>query len=159
MIKQLEVIKSAIPNSNLDKRYIQQDVIFYCQRRYIRPKIGEDLYDELIDQIDDSSLTALNNTLLDDYIKKALAHFVMYESLPYIHTQIGSQGVRQNIDDFSNEATGGDVSQLRKTILQKAEWYLQEMIAYLNHEDQEDSYPLYDGCDTDRPNNPGLIIY
>ena len=70
---------NSVIDENVDMHYITT-TIDKCQKKYFRQILGTALYNELTTQINAGSLTALNTTLLDDYIQDAL----MYLSLIHI---------------------------------------------------------------------------
>lgn len=157
LINSTEVLVISSPNSNIDEDYITDDVIILSQRKYIRRQLGDDLYNELISQYDNNTLTDLNKTLLDDYIKPALGYYILFESLADIHIQLGNQGIRINQDGFSNEGSSADYGLYRDAKRTKGEWYLEEMRSYLK--DNATDYPLYDNCEGGRPSNKRFVIY
>ena len=103
MITVQEVKDIAIVNSNLDTAYIDQ-YILYSQRFYIRKFLGNDFYEELLDQIENATLTTDNTNILV-YIKNALAHYIVYESLPQVRNQIAKGGVFNNLNATSEPAS------------------------------------------------------
>ena len=86
IITTAEIKTNAIVNTNLDTAYLDQ-YILYCQRKYLRAFLSNDFYEEILDQVENATLTTDNTNVLV-YIKKALAHYVVYESLPQIRNQI-----------------------------------------------------------------------
>jgi hypothetical protein len=156
MITTAEVQSLALVDSNLDPAYLDQ-YILTSQRHYIRKFIGNDWYEELLTQIAASSLTA-DNTNAMVYIKRALAHFVVFESLPQIRTQIQKGGVYSNISETSEPATAADYGNTRNDYLVKAEREREELAWYIKdvREDTPTAYPLYSGTSEQ---NSGIIIY
>jgi hypothetical protein len=79
--------------------------ITVAQDLYIRSALGEDLYSELLDQVQNDTLTALNLTLLNGDnrlfrgIKFALAWWVAYEIYPYLHTKVTPTGIQTKSTD------------------------------------------------------------
>jgi len=153
-----EVKTLAVVNSNLDTAYIDQYILM-TQRKYIRPFLGTDYYDEILDQLDDTStLTADNSTLITSYIKPALAHYVVYESLPQVRNQIAKGGVFNNLSETSDIASGQDYGRLRDDYLIKAETFIKEIDLYIKDQQDVDGtkYPLYCGKNQQ---NGGIIFY
>jgi len=157
MIQPSEVVTLAIENPNLDDGFFTEKIIEMCQVRYIKPKLGKKLYDDVIADIAGSELSTANETLWTNYIKPALAYYVFFEALPDIYTQIGNQGLRLNTEQFSESASANSFSHYRNNKSGRAEWYLNEMITFLK--DNKTDYPLFDGCDTDRPKSKYFVIY
>lgn len=65
-------------DDNLDEKYYIS-LIKKCQDFIIKPLLGEDLYDEIINQIINNNLTDVNEKLIDNYIQPTIAYYVMSE--------------------------------------------------------------------------------
>lgn len=156
MMTAAEVKSQAIVDSNFDTAYIDQYILM-AQRKYIKPFLGTDFYDEITDEID-SSLTSDNDTLLDDYIKPALAHYVIYESLPQLRNQIAKGGVFLNLSETSDAASDLGYGQIRDDYIAKAEAFKIQADNFIQEEQDDDStkYPLYCGK---KSQNGGIILY
>lgn len=156
MMTAAEVKSQAIVDSNFDTAYIDQYILM-AQRKYIKPFLGTDFYDEITDEID-SSLTSDNDTLLDDYIKPALAHYVIYESLPQLRNQIAKGGVFLNLSETSDAASDLGYGQIRDDYIAKAEALRVQADNFIQEEQDDDStkYPLYCGR---KSQNGGIILY
>jgi len=153
-----EIKALAIVNSNLDVAYLEQ-YILNTQRKYIRPFLGVDFYDEILDQLDNTAtLTSDNEVLINNYIKPALAHYVTYESLPQIRNQIAKGGVYNNLSDTGDVASGGDYDRMRNDYIIKAEGFKEEINYFIKQQQDSDStkYPLYCGKNSQ---NGGIIFY
>jgi len=156
MMTTTEVKTIAIVNSNIDTAYIDQYILM-AQRQYIRKFLGNDFYEELLTQIDASSLTS-DNTDIMVYVKNALAHFIVFESMPQLRNQIVKGGVMQHLSETSEPASGLDYGRLRDDYLVKAERFREEIDFYIMdvREDTPLSYPLYCGKSDQ---NIGIIMY
>ena len=76
----IEVIKDqSVINENVDSKLLQPTLIM-VQDIYLKQVIGKDLYAELITQVNAESVSALNTTLLTDYIQPYLwvEHYLNY---------------------------------------------------------------------------------
>lgn len=158
MITTSEIKTQAIVNSNLDAAYLDQYILF-SQRKYLRTFLGEDFYDEILSQVDDTStLTTDNSTLLESYLKPMLAHYVVYESLPQIRNQIAKGGVYLNLSETADAASDLDYSRTRNDYLAKAEAWKQETDYFIKKQQDTDStkYTLY--CGKSKQSG-GIIIY
>jgi hypothetical protein len=151
-----EVKTIAIVNSDLDTAYIDQ-YILYSQRKYIREFLSNDFYEELLNQIATTSLT-INNTNLLVYIKNALAHYVIYESLPQVRGQIAKGGVFNNLNTTSEPVTDFGFGSVRSDYVMKAENYREEIDFYIKDIRKGDAtaYPLY--CKSSKQTG-GIILY
>lgn len=156
MMTAAEVKSQAIVDSNFDTAYIDQYILM-AQRKYIKPFLGTDFYDEITDEID-TTLSSDNDTLLDDYIKPALAHYVIYESLPQLRNQIAKGGVFLNLSETSDAASDLGYGQIRDDYIAKAEAFKIQADNFIQEEQDDDStkYPLYCGK---KSQNGGIILY
>lgn len=156
MMTAAEVKSQAIVDSNFDTAYIDQYILM-AQRKYIKPFLGTDFYDEITDEID-TTLSSDNDTLLDDYIKPALAHYVIYESLPQLRNQIAKGGVFLNLSETSDAASDLGYGQIRDDYIAKAEALRVQADNFIQEEQDDDStkYPLYCGR---KSQNGGIILY
>lgn len=153
-----EVLSNAVVNSNFDTAYIDQYILF-SQRKYLRYFLGEDFYDEILGQVDDTStLTADNSTLLENYIKPCLAHYVVYESLPQVRNQLAKGGVFNNLSETGDVASGQDYGRLRDDYLAKAEALRKEITIFIKNQQNSDGtkFPLFYN---DKSQSGGIIFY
>jgi hypothetical protein len=77
-------------HENIDFKYLRP-VVLMCQDIHIQHKIGTTLYNELKTQITNSTLTAANLTLLEDYIQPSLLHWVQAEAPTAISYKFSKQ--------------------------------------------------------------------
>lgn len=123
------------------------------QDQRILPAIGTGIFNELKTQIQAGTLTALNITLLDDYIVKSCLWWVMYEAPLMFVYRFMNKGVMKKSSDNSSPADMFELNALRDNFKSDAEWYNQRLIKYLI--ENQASYPLYynpgDGVDTVHP--------
>lgn len=152
-----EVKSLAIVDSKIDTAYFDQYILM-CQRKYIRPFLGNDYYEELLTEIAGSSLTSDNNTVLEDYIKPALAHYIVYESLPQLRNSVNKGGVFLNVSETADAASDLGYGQIREDYQGKAEALRCEIDYYIKDAQDDDGtkYPLYCGK---KSQNGGIIIY
>lgn len=157
MITTTEIKSLAIVDANIDTAYFDQYILM-TQRKYIKPFLGVDFYDELTTQIAGASLTTANDTLLDDYIKPALAHYVVYVSLPQLRSQVAKGGVFLNLSDTADAVSDLGYGQIRDDYLAKAETFIDEIDNYIKEyrKTNTNAYPLYCGKQSQ---NGGIILY
>jgi hypothetical protein len=156
LITTAEVKTLAIPNASLDVAYLDQ-YILTSQRHYIREFLSKEFYEELQTQVAANTLTT-NNTNVLVYIKRALAHYVVYECLPQLRNQIAKGGVFNNLNATSEPATDLSYGNVRNDYLAKAEREREEIDYYIKQirEDDATAYPLY--CKSQKQNS-GIILY
>lgn len=142
---------------NVDEKNINI-AIRNAQKLYIRPYLGSGLYDELNTQIAGSSLTTLNNTLLNDYVAPALMWWAIYEALPFLRVRFTNKNI---VTKTSENSTNVDIKDLEKTqheVESRARSFTDLLVKYLLQ--NSTSYPLYinpgSGVDTVFPQNTGF---
>ena len=136
-------------DTNVDEKYIRLS-IEEAQKIHIRDYIGSGLYDEIITQVSASSVTALNTTLLDNYIIPALKWWTLVEAAPYLTYKITNKNIVRKNSDNSSGIDYNELDQFMSMVTDKAEYHTTRLINYLC--ENSTSYPLYDnpgnGVDT-----------
>jgi hypothetical protein len=143
--------------------------ITISQDLYVRTALGEKLYEELVGQVANNTLTALNTTLLNGNdrlfrgIKPGLAWWIAYESYTYLHSKISPTGIQSKSTDQATSIDSRSLEIRKNMAKKKAEYYIDQLICYLR--DNENDYPLFrdsDSCCTnlsyDGYGNSGLIL-
>lgn len=142
----------SVINDNVEMKQITP-LIDKVQEQRILPAIGTGIFNELKTQIAGSTLTALNTTLLDDYITKAVLWWTLYEAPIFFNYRFMNKGVMVKSSDNSRPAGMDEVNDLRGQFKSDAEFYTNRLILYLV--ENASSYPLYDnagnGVDTVHP--------
>ena len=162
-----DVISTAFTNQATDTALISDAILEIAELAHIKPELGLDFYEELKTQNDSTgTLTTANSDLLTLYLKPALCWFVRFEVLNEIQYNTTSAGLVINTSDFSNPASVEQFNQMKSDTFRKAKVLLDDMIAYITHQDQVNDYPLYgkDG-DSSMPDTDiasklnGIIFY
>lgn len=137
----------SIINGNVDPKIINP-VILECQDFYIKMIIGSGIYNQLEAQITAGTVSALNRTLLDDYIIPCLIKYIQYEAVIYLNNKLTNANVSNKNTDESIPISLGDANAIMDRFKNKAEWYAERLTRYLitNHID----YPLF--------TNPGSTV-
>lgn len=154
-----EVKDLALKTANFDSALIE-DYLLPAQRQYIKPYLGKDFYNEMLEQVSgDSSMTSDNSALLNDWIKPALAHFVVNDALPAIRVNITSTGVMVNTSETSQSASSGDASMLRQSNIAMGERWLKHATDFIAEEQEDDStkFPLF-SCGGSNKGNKSMFI-
>lgn len=140
-------------DGNVDQKYITL-TIADAQRMHVMPILGTALYNELDTQIVAGTLTALNTTLLNDYIQDALKYWVIYEGIDLFTYHITNKNISTKSSDNSQPIQQIDVIRLMDRNKDKAEFFSERITRYLCA--NEASYPLYNNAgstsDTVHPN-------
>ena len=161
-----EVITNAFTNQATDTALITNSIIDIAELAHIKPELGLDFYEELKIQNDSSgTLSSDNTTLMNDFLKPCLCWFVRFEVMNEMQYNTTSAGLVVNVSDFSSPVNQEQFNQMKQDTYRKAKVMLDDMIAYIEHEDQSGKYPLFgtDGDssmpDTDNATKLGGIIF
>ena len=80
---------------------------------------------------------------MNDFLKPALCWFVRFEVMNEIQYNTTSAGVVVNVSDFSTPANVEQFNQMKQDTYRKAKVFLDDMIAFIQHEDQSGKYSLF----------------
>ncbi len=136
LITPAETITRAFTNANMDTYLIKSTFIEIAELNHVKPFLGEDLYNAVVG--------GQYVTLVNEYIKDYLAFCVKFEVLPDITYNTTSQGVVENLADFTNPVSEKKLNYLRQETYKKAETFKKKMHNYLD--DNQDLYPDWTGC-------------
>ena len=136
-----EVISGSFTNKNTLPVLIKDNFIEVAQLQHILPVLKVELYDELVTQNNDNSLTSDNDTLLNTYLKPALAFYVKFEAMEDLSFNTTSKGVRSIDDEFTSPATDTQRANLALKVRSHADTLRDKMITFLEKEIL--LYPLY----------------
>lgn len=141
----------SIINGNTDMK-ILTPTIRLCQDKYIKPILGTDLFDEIIGET--PTLSAANQTLMDDFILPAMLHYIICESTPVFKYRYANKGIMVKNSENSQPIDFNEMRWLMDKWKNDAEWYAEQATKFLK--ENEADYPLYYGgnttCDKIRPN-------
>lgn len=139
-------------NGNVDEKLLKEPIL-YCQDNYVQNLVGTGIYNEIKAQVTAGTLTALNTTLLNDYIQPALKHWVMMESIRSLSYRYMNIGVVKKDSPNARPISDSEIQTLENNHKNKAQWYAQQAQKYLCENDTD--YPLYgdpgDGIDVIPP--------
>ena len=137
-----QVIDNALTHKNVNKTLIKDAFIRASQEDYIRPVLN-DLYPILLQQIEADNVTTVNQTLLDEHIIPTMAFYVKAQVLPDLSLQQTSSGVVQFDNEFSSPVTNQQRADLIAKSLDIGDSLRDEMIRFLEDDDNKDDYPDY----------------
>ena len=152
-----EVISKAFIHSNIDPSLIKAEFVEVCQVENIEPILGKDLYNEIVTQNNSNTLSANNQTLLNSYIKPALAFFVARDILLHLAIRVTNKGVMINNGTESSPASREDRALLIERYKEQAESMSGKIFKYL--EDNQTLYPLYFSVRKNTSFKGGIITY
>ena len=146
----------SVANENLDNKLLEPTLI-YIQDGYLRQLLGKDFYDAIIVQINADTVTAVNQTLLNDYIEPYLINKVLANCMLDITYKLRNKAVSTMNADFTNVADLTDLSKMSGQYEQRAKTYQSMMVEFLC--DNSGDYPLYSPKQATRTNNTsGLFL-
>lgn len=121
----------------------------------VKRLIGKDLYDSLITNIDNDTVTTDQATLLDDYIVPFVISVNDYNIIPFLNYKLTNISLTKKSSENSAASALDEVKWMRENVIKQEVIELEKsMIDFLN-DNAEDTYPLfkesrYYECD---PNN------
>ena len=159
LITSAEVKTLAVGYSSFDQSYFDKYIIS-TQNKYLRNTISKEYYEELQTEKAGSGYSVDNSSLVENFVKPMLAHFVVYEVYDKIHNQISNQGVMRNDTEFSNQGSSFNYSQSRNFYMSQGEELREQMIQYVKDQQDDDStkFPLFDKSGKEQMNKRGWIF-
>jgi hypothetical protein len=131
-------------SDNVLSKYIIPSIAL-VQDRHIRKILCNDFYNELIEQLEDDTVTTANQTLIDDYIKPAMVYRSYARYVATANVFSSASGMRKYLEQDSEPATSADLASIIGQAESDALFYERELYEFL--EDNEDDYPTYrDNC-------------
>ena len=129
-IKTEDIKKNTILGGSVDvDKFIPY--IKIAQQLHIERILGTKLYERLQAGIIASSLTAIEQTLLNDWIQDALIHYAAAEYLPFSAYQVQNGGVFKHTSETSSNATKEEVDFLVQKERNFAQYYTDRLVNYL----------------------------
>lgn len=133
---------SPIPkNYNLDE---VENYVKVAELIWVKPIIGDNFYDELLDEIEDNEVTDANSTLLLS-IYPLLGFAVVYEALPFIWANVSEVGITLGHSDNSNSVELKDLDYILKHLRAQIEARVDNLKDFLKT--HSESFPLYENID------------
>ena len=122
--------------------------------------LGTKLYDKILSDYDDNSITEVYKTMLDGYIKPVLWHSVFAEYIKIGSVIVGNGGVYKHIAQDAQVADLDDINYVAKNAQSKADTYIDRLIRFLC--DRKNDIPEYtqtqdEGYDI-KPNHPIQLV-
>lgn len=143
---------STFIDENVDVKLLR-NVIWDSQEINIRGILGTALYNELKTQITSQTKTALNNTLLEDYIAPALKYWVLHDGALIFTYKIMNKNIVRRTSENTESVQATELHEIMDWFKNRAQYYSERITKYLL--ENESSYPLYsdagDGVDTEHP--------
>lgn len=139
--------------SNVDDD-ILVNFIYNAQSTHIHQILGTDLYNRILNDVQNQNISGNYKTLLDDFIQPALIEWSFYEALPFISLKITNKSIVRGNADYSIEGDLNDLRYLRNSVRDTAEYYSETAIGHIK--EYNHLYPEYltnSGLDKRIPNS------
>ena len=151
MISEQFVKDNSTINENVDVKLLRS-TIWDCQRDYIKPILGTDLYDKVITDITAGTLSGNYKILADEYISESLLKWVMMESVPTMLYKYRNKAVSTQDSDNSQPISYTAMREEMNRWRDKAELRSEDITnylrandnlfpEYLSNSDEDDIYP------------------
>lgn len=152
---------------NFDTKEVENYVSIAAQI-WIQPVIGDDLYDELITQVEENKVSDENSTLLIEAVYPLLGFAVCLEALPFIWSHVSQVGITLGKSDNSDSLSLKDLNYVENHLRRQVEYRKDYLYKWLD--EHYESFPLYHptncSCNVCNSNtgklnkpNPYWIIY
>lgn len=142
LITPQRVIELAFTNSETNEIGLVKDAIIEAaQLRWIKPMLGDDLWDLLVSQYP-SSYTSVNQSLVDR-LETPLAFFVKYELVPDMSINTTAAGLQVLNTEYSSAATDRQRGEIQDQALQHAKALLREVTRWIELDANIGNFPDY----------------
>lgn len=155
LISETYLKEGTILNENADIKVIKPNIKL-AQDMYIHTTLGTDLYNQILSQVDANTLTVANTTLLVDWIKPCLKHFVLYHLGRDLLYKWMNKGIVTKSSDNSSPVDADVLNSIRTEYQDIAQWYRENLIKFLcAHESDYPSYTTNNTSDKLYPRKSG----
>jgi len=143
LITQNRVAELAFSNGEtFEDGLIKDAIIEATQLRWIKPMLGNDLWDALEVEFVAGSYSAVNQTLVDR-LETPLAFFIKYEIIPDMSINQTSAGLQVMNTEYSTSATDTQRGQIQDQALLHAKSILAEVTRWIEKPTVITDYPDY----------------
>lgn len=139
------LLENSVINENVAYTQIRPTLV-KVQDMHIQPALGSALYKAVQTQVVSGSVTALNTTLLEDYIQPAIVQWMYFELPMVLSFKYMNKGMDRRTSTESNPMSVDEVFKLMDKVKNDAEWYTERITRYL--QENHASYPLFDNPPT-----------
>lgn len=137
--------EDTVINENTDNKLISPTILM-AQDIYIQSILGTSLYTELKNQIQNNTVSTLNQTLLTDYLQTAIKYYCMAELTTPLTYKFMNKSIVVKNSENSTTVSPEQLSQIKNYYLNHAEWYAKRIVKYL--QENQTQYPLWLGGNT-----------
>lgn len=140
------LIENSIINENVSYTQLRPTLVKVQEMR-IQPILGTDLYREIEGQIVSGSLTPLNTTLLEDYLRPAIREWMYFELPNVLAFKYMNKGMARRRSEESEVMSMDEIKRLIAKAQNDAEWYSERATRYLL--EYRTDYPLFNNYSLD----------
>jgi len=143
---------NSIINDNTDSK-ILQPILLLVQDKYLHTILGTDLFNDIAAEIEAESVSASNQTLLDNYVLPLVLWYTLFESTPAFKYRYMNKGVMVKNSENSSAADLSEIKFLMDKWEANAKMYAERTTNFLDA--NTTTYPLYcsnTDCDDIKPN-------
>ena len=126
--------------NNVDDKLLSQTIMM-VQDVQLQQILGTSLYFEICDQINDSTLTALNTTLLNDYIRDYIINATISEGAVIFNYRFSNKGVVTQSSETQQPVSQRELELIEAKWSRLADFYAKRLSGYL--QENSNDYPLY----------------
>lgn len=127
----LEYLKANSPIQNHVDGDLIRPFIVLCMDKYIEPICGTALYQKLINDVQNNTLSGSYLTLMQVYLQPTLVHYVQFEAMEFFASQITNKGVQNKNSDNSSPADDERIIRMEQKSYNNGAYYAQRAIQYL----------------------------
>jgi len=117
-------------HDNIDDKLIYPE-IKDVQNIYLKPLLGSTLFNKILTDIANNTLTGDYKNLVDEYVIDCVCHYVMSSIAESINYQIWNKGVSALKDDASNQSSKLETLAIKDKHQSRAEHYADACRRYL----------------------------
>lgn len=139
-------------NHEVDADIIEPAILMSADK-YILPILGSALYNTILDQVRAGTITGSYSALTATYIQPALAHWTLYEVLPFLNFRVTNINLGKKSNDTTEASSIEEVNFVCRRCFDTAGFYSERLTRYLRA--NESTFPEFSnpgqGADTIAP--------
>lgn len=154
-------------NKNVDMDVLKAE-IKVAQDIDLQTVLGTKFYNNLCAQVTltGNTFTPIEKELIDEYVAPFLIHSAYHTAIPHIHYRTMNRGIMEGEAESARGVDIETMKYLRNIQKQRADFYKQRLLDYLNLGAGQNQFPdyinysTYDGMIPDRnaKYNPGIVL-
>jgi hypothetical protein len=117
-------------NGSVEDSYAIPSVII-VQDKIIQQYLGTDLMNSLLAHISAGTLAGDNLSLVDDYVRKAVAWWTMVDLIPSLYVKIDNGGLVIRTAENTSAISPADLHREVERARQNAQFYTERLVSYL----------------------------